>query len=123
MLSKLLKRICPSSNTAESSYQRCNVEEMSKLMETNEFAILDIRDAQSFSQGHIPDAINMDKTQLSDFIETTDKSKPVCVYCYKGFSCRNVAQTLADAGFKSVYSMDGGFTAWDETFKDRVNLS
>jgi len=62
--------------------------------------------------GRIAGAVLLDNQSVQDFIEDTDKSVPVLVYCYHGNSSQSAAAWLADKGFAEVYSLDGGFEYW-----------
>ena len=74
--------------------------------------VADIRDEQSFSQGHIAGAYHLTNTSLHGFMQKVEFERPVVVVCYHGNSSQGAAQYLAQQGFEQVYSMDGGFEAW-----------
>ena len=38
--------------------------------------------------------------------------QPILVMCYHGISSQGAAQYLVNQGFEQVYSVDGGFEAW-----------
>ena len=62
--------------------------------------VIDIRDPGSYSAGHIPSAVSLNDTNVKEFIESTDKEKPLIVYCYHGISSRGAAEYLSQNGFK-----------------------
>lgn len=74
--------------------------------------LVDIRDEYAFSEGHIERAQRIDNNNVGDFIATADKSAPLIVCCYHGFSSQNVAQFFVEQGFDEVYSLNGGFEGW-----------
>jgi thiosulfate sulfurtransferase len=74
--------------------------------------VVDIRDEQSFSAAHIPNASHLTNGTLQTFVANTDFSTPVIVCCYHGISSQQAAQFLVHQGFEEVYSLDGGFEAW-----------
>ena len=74
--------------------------------------IVDIRDPQSFANGHMPNAAQLNNDNFAAFIDQTPKDIPVVVVCYHGVSSQQAAQVIAQQGFETVYSMDGGFEAW-----------
>lgn len=82
--------------------------------------IVDIRDAQSFANGHIPSAIRLDNTNLPGYLTATDRRIPLVVCCYHGNSSQSAAAYLSSAGFETVYSLDGGFELWHQQFPERV---
>lgn len=75
-------------------------------------AVVDIRDPQSFSQGHISAAFNLSNENLHDYISQADFDTPLLVCCYHGISSQSAGQFLLEQGFEEVYSINGGFEAW-----------
>jgi thiosulfate sulfurtransferase len=75
-------------------------------------SIVDIRDTQSYANGHMPNAAPLNNDNFATFVEQTPKDTPVVVVCYHGVSSQQAAQVIAQQGFETVYSMDGGFEAW-----------
>lgn len=82
--------------------------------------IVDIRDAQSFANGHITGSSHLDNHSLPDFLAAADFDQPLIVTCYHGHSSQSAAAYLAHQGFSEVYSLDGGFELWRHTFPDDV---
>lgn len=78
----------------------------------SEVKVVDIRDPQSFTNGHMPGATRLSNDNFAEFLDNTDKTTPVVVVCYHGVSSQQAAQVIAQQGFTDVYSMDGGFEAW-----------
>jgi rhodanese-related sulfurtransferase len=94
-----------------------------------ELLVIDIRMATgppfplAYDQGHISGAINVPVIVsgtphwdvLTDWIESEGQSHlndKIIIYCVLGGFSPIGAQMLIDAGFKKVYSMEGGFNAW-----------
>jgi len=78
----------------------------------SEWNIVDIRDANSFAQGHIPGAFNLTNDNVYQYIHEHDFSTPLVVVCYVGNSSRGAAEVLSNAGFENVYSLEGGMSFW-----------
>ena len=74
--------------------------------------LVDVRDAQSFAQAHIPGAWHLDNHSLHAFIAQADLDQPLIVSCYHGNASQGAAAYLASQGFREVYSLDGGFELW-----------
>ena len=83
--------------------------------------VVDIRDPQSFSNGHISGSQHLDNHSLPDFIAKADFGHPLIVTCYHGNSSQNAAAYLAHQGFAEVYSLDGGFELWHREFPQDVS--
>ncbi|ARN74903.1 thiosulfate sulfurtransferase GlpE [Oceanicoccus sagamiensis] len=97
-------------------FKRISTIEAKALIDTGTASIVDVRDAQSFNNGHIEGALLLDNNSVDSFISSTAKDTPVIVYCYHGNSSQNAGQFLAEQGFTEVYSVDGGFELWRTQF-------
>ena len=93
-------------------YKQISSAEVKQIMTDSDLVIGDVRDSDSFEQGHIDGAIHLTMATLQEFVDSSDKSKAILVYCYHGISSQSVAQHLIDQGFSEVYSLMGGFEAW-----------
>ncbi len=93
-------------------YKQLSHNEAHKLMNASQMIILDVRDEESFEEAHIANAVHLSMIKLQEFIENTDKSQPILVYCYHGVSSQSVANHLVEEGFAKIYSLVGGFETW-----------
>ncbi|WP_286239849.1 thiosulfate sulfurtransferase GlpE [Neptuniibacter halophilus] len=75
-------------------------------------AVADIRDPQSFAQGHISGSCNLSNENLPQYLAEADMDQPLLVCCYHGISSQSAAQFLIEQGFDEVYSINGGYEAW-----------
>lgn len=82
--------------------------------------VVDIRDANSYADGHIAGAIQLTNTNLPQFVAAADFSKPLVVVCYHGISSQNAGKYLAEQGFEQVFSLDGGMAAWAQQYPDKL---
>ncbi len=97
-----------------------SVDEFEKLLlQTKAEQLIDVRTPQEFAKYRIRSAQNID-FRSADFrtqIEKLDKTKPVLVYCLSGRRSEAAAKVFTDAGFKTVYNLDGGINAWSKAGK------
>ena len=96
-----------------------NPENFEHKMKSSDFQLVDVRTPEEFSEGHIPNAININ-INGSDFVSETsklDKDKPVMVYCKMGGRSAKAASSLKEQGFKDISDLDGGITSWKEAGK------
>ena len=75
---------------------------------------IDVRDPDSYAAAHGPGAIQINNTNVDAFIASTDKSMTHIVYCYHGITSQGGAAFFQEKGFEDVYSMEGGFCAWED---------
>lgn len=69
---------------------------------------IDIRPALKYTQGHLPDAINLPLHQLREQLSSLDASKTYCMYCQSGVASYNAARILTQEGFDAVH-LAGGY--------------
>jgi len=82
-----------------------------KLM-ASESNIFDVRDQTAFDEMHIPNAKFLSGENFEEVTESCDKNLPTIVYCYKGIRSQTIAKVLSETGFTNVFSLEGGFGAW-----------
>nr|WP_298250765.1 thiosulfate sulfurtransferase GlpE [uncultured Halomonas sp.] len=105
------------------SFQHLDIPTLKAWLDADrETTLVDIRDALSFAQGHIPGSRRLDNESVGEFVEATPRARPVVVVCYHGHSSQQAATWLAGQGFSEVYSLDGGFTDWQLRHPDRVEV-
>ncbi len=77
---------------------------------------LDVREADEYEQGTIPNSIHIPRGFLELQAETkiTNKDLPIVVYCAGGIRSALAAKTLQEMGYSKVYSMLGGFNKWKD---------
>ena len=79
-------------------------------------AILDVRTAKEFADGHVAEAVNIDVNQ-ADFaqkIDQLDRSKTYIVYCRSGRRSSRAVGIMATKGFKNLYNVSDGFLGWNK---------
>ena len=94
--------------------------EQAQALRNSGGVFVDIRDAQSYASGHIAGSTHLDNHSLPDFIAAADLDHPLVVTCYLGHSSPSAAAYLINQGFSDVYSLDGGFELWRQTFPQDV---
>jgi sulfur-carrier protein adenylyltransferase/sulfurtransferase len=83
----------------------------------NGAVVIDVREAEEWSTGHIPGAKHVPKSFLESRIEGSapDRDQHVILYCQSGNRSAWAARTLIDdLGFTNVESMTGGITLWKD---------
>ncbi len=98
----------------QGTIKNVDANEFKTLIESGNGTVLDVRTPQETAQGVIPGATTIDfyAPDFQEQIKKLDPSKPVYVYCKSGGRSSNAAQMLKDLGFKEVYNLNGGITAW-----------
>lgn len=98
------------------SYMDITPEDAKELIEsTPDLIIIDV--SPRYDAGHLPGAINyyVGDGSLDDAIPSLDKSKPYLVYCHSDSASILGATKLIEAGFSTVYRLEGNYSAWVNT--------
>ncbi|MEO8793858.1 MAG: rhodanese-like domain-containing protein [Daejeonella sp.] len=78
--------------------------------------VIDVREDNEWDKGHVKDAIHLGRGIIErDIIEEIpDKESELILYCGGGFRSALSAENLQKMGYKNVYSMAGGWRAWQD---------
>ena len=74
--------------------------------------VIDVRTPEEYASGHIPGAVNIPFDQVADRISELDSPHGVALYCMVGPRARKGESALLDAGYETVFHLDGGLAAW-----------
>lgn len=102
-----------STSDAKTGYIDVTPAEAKELIDTvPDLVIIDV--SPKYAEGHLPNAINYyaGDGSLDKAIPNLDKNKPYLVYCHVDSVSILGAQKLVDAGFKTVYRLQGNYSAW-----------
>ena len=100
---------------ARKEVKELSVQEVKDLLGKNgKHLLLDVREKEEFREGHLAEAVSLPRGFLEIKVETTvpDKSTPVIAYCAGGVRSLLAAKAMKEMGYKEVFSMSGGYTAW-----------
>lgn len=102
-------------NTKESpQIKKITSDEVVELLK-DDALLLDVRTKSEYDEGHIPDAVLLNVSDVEDDIKdiTTDYERAIIVYCRSGSRSAVAAQTLIDMGYENVYDF-GGISNWND---------
>ena len=105
-------------NDAKSRIREVTVAETQKRMEQDpEVKLIDVREDHEWEAAHASGAIHLGKGIIERDIETTvpDKDTEMILYCGGGYRSALVTDVLQRMGYTNVYSMAGGWKAWNES--------
>ena len=87
-----------------------------RLMNSGNALVLDIRDNAEFNGGRIPKSKNIPLAEIDKRIDEIArfKDKPVIIACKGGNRAGAAVKALKAAGFTDVYQLEGGFGAWQQ---------
>ena len=115
----LLSGIAFSQTAEKDSIQVIPLEKFEKMASKKKNMLMDVRTPEEVSEGHLPGAVNINflGENFSSEVEKLNKNKTYLLYCRSGSRTRRAADQMQKAGFKKVYMLEGGITAWKEAGK------
>lgn len=103
---------CTVSNETN-SYMDISAQDAKQLIDSNpDLIIIDV--SPVYEDGHLPGAVNyyVGDGSLDTAIPNLNPNAKYLVYCHVDSASISGAQKLIDAGFKTVYRLEGNYAAW-----------
>jgi molybdopterin/thiamine biosynthesis adenylyltransferase/rhodanese-related sulfurtransferase len=100
----------------KSQIEEVDPSEVNELIDEG-VAVIDVRETDEYSAGHLPGAKHVPRSYLETRIEgvVPDRSTQVILYCQSGNRSAWATRTLVDElGYEHVRSMTGGITLWKD---------
>ena len=98
----------------ENSYKSISMSEAEEMMKNEkDYIILDVRTAEEYKEGHIPNAINVANETIGEdeIAELPDKDQLIMVYCRSGRRSKQAASKLVKLGYSNIVEI-GGIIDW-----------
>ena len=88
--------------------------ELTRLINDRNPVVLDVRETKEAEGGKLPNAVHIPLSQMSTRASELSPltSRPAVVYCTRGTRSPSAGRSLTKLGFKEVYALRGGITAW-----------
>ena len=90
-----------------------DAEEFAREITKSGVQLVDVRTTEEYTNGHIPNAVNIDvlSPNFAQEIAKLDKAQPVALYCRSGRRSKSAAEQATKLGFQ-VVELDGGILEW-----------
>ena len=76
------------------------------------FHLLDVRTDEETAVCTLPDSVHIPMNLIPLRSNELPDGLPIVVYCHHGIRSLHTAMYLADAGFETLYNLQGGIDAW-----------
>ena len=89
-------------------------QEAINLVNSEQGVFVDLRDAATYKQGHIVDALNIPAPKITDRMAELEKfrDRPIVLVCKMGQQAGSAGKQLRADKFEKVYKMRGGMMEW-----------
>lgn len=105
-------------NDAKSRIREVTVQQTVERIDADpSVKLFDVREDNEWEAGHAAGADHLGKGIIERDIEekVPDKSTELILYCGGGYRSSLVADVLQAMGYSNVFSMTGGWKAWNES--------
>jgi len=99
---------------ARNPHTTLEAEEALPLVTQQAAALVAVRPAQQYLQGHLPGAVNIPLLELSSRAARLPRERPVITVCNRGNASISGMLLLRAMGFQEVRSLNGGTIGWRE---------
>jgi rhodanese-related sulfurtransferase len=82
------------------------------LINREDAQVIDIRGADDYAGGHLPDARNIPVEQIESRTGELDRDAPLILVCQNGTRSTGACKRLEKLGFSRVNSLAGGISGW-----------
>lgn len=94
------------------SYDNVNCEVGREAIERGDVYVLDVRNANEWEEGHMPEAQHIMLGHLPDRVKNLPTDKPILVHCKSGGRSAIAASILQANGNQKVVNLLGGYDEW-----------
>ena len=121
IISSLLLTACTAHGSSP-RYRQITMDEAVVMMrDEKNYIILDVRRADEYAEGHIPNAINVPNEEIGtdDIPELPDKTQLILVYCRSGKRSKEASKKLVKLGYTNIVEF-GGILDWKGEIEKQV---
>ena len=88
--------------------------EATALINHEDAVVVDTREVNEFSTGHIIDSVHVPLAQIAKELHRLEKHKqrPIILACRSGSRSASACRQMRKQGFEKVYNLKGGIMAW-----------
>jgi rhodanese-related sulfurtransferase len=100
------------------SFVHLSPQDFNKALSGDGYTLIDVRTLVEYNAGHIKGAKEEDFYQtdtFSKYLDTLDKNGKYLIYCHTGKRSGLTLGLMQQKGFKNVYDLAGGFSAWESS--------
>ena len=103
-------------NDAKSRIMECDIDEAQDRVKSDG-VLIDVREDHEYAAGHAAGAVHLGRGIIErDIIQKyPDKDQNIVLYCGGGYRSALAADSLQKMGYNRVFSLDGGWKAWQES--------
>ena len=86
----------------------------------SDHVVLDVRTDEEWQEGHIENAVHVPISTLIKEGVDLDKQRHITTVCHSGYRANIAGSVLKSQGYKQVFSLIGGMTAWHASQRETL---
>ncbi|MFB6212741.1 MAG: rhodanese-like domain-containing protein [Candidatus Magasanikbacteria bacterium] len=94
--------------------KKVNPEKLNNWLENREAVVIDVREPDEYSRGHIPSALNLPLSTLKPDVLDNIEAEKVVMQCNTGGRSSRACAVVKENTDKQLYDLDGGIEAWKQ---------
>jgi len=113
----LLGAACGNAGSGHDGVKTIGAAEFKKLQTEPNTVVLDVRTPEEVAGGIIQGAslfLDYHSAEFAQQLDGLDKEKTYLVYCRSGNRSGKAGAMMQEKGFKKLYNLEGGISAWQE---------
>ncbi|NBI30844.1 rhodanese-like domain-containing protein [Chengkuizengella marina] len=99
-------------NDQTATWEQKNQQQLINELNDPNIVIVDLREESLYKQGHIPNAINIPFTEITERYVELNKDKKIVFVCHTGSMGEDSSQFLINNGYMNVSNLTGGMAKW-----------
>jgi rhodanese-related sulfurtransferase len=99
-------------NTAASSWDTLNQEQVIKELNNANVTVVDVRERELYEKAHIPGAINIPFNEFEERYTELNKTEKIIFVCHGGPMGEETSEFLIEKGYKNVANLKDGMASW-----------
>lgn len=96
------------------SYQVVSVQELQGMLENKDFMMINVHTPWQGDIAQTDFRLAYDQILENQNQLPAEKDAKILVYCLTSGMAKKAVQSMVDLGYKNVWMLDGGTTAWEE---------
>lgn len=89
-----------------------SVDELHERLREGPLQVIDVRTPSEYASGHVPGALSVPLAGLSHVVERIPPARAAAIICAAGYRSSAASSLLARSGFRELYNVIGGTSAW-----------
>jgi rhodanese-related sulfurtransferase len=108
---------------AQTGIAKVTVAELKEMIDhKNDYKIIDCREIEEFTVGHIPEAVNIPRGLLEFSNKLSNRRETIFIYSLTNDRSSLACRSLKLLKYNKVFLIDGGWQEWNNKFPEIIEI-